>query len=39
LGRFVSEVREMQQAEFLIWSRYYARKAQARQVAEGMASQ
>jgi hypothetical protein len=35
----VEEVREMGQAEFILWSRYYARKAQQRQLAEGMAGQ
>jgi hypothetical protein len=38
LGRFVSEVREMDQAEFVTWSRVFARKAQDRQLAERMAA-
>jgi hypothetical protein len=29
----------MEQQEFVMWSRYYARKAQQRQVAEAMAAQ
>lgn len=29
----------MDYAEFVLWSRYYARKAQARQMAEQMAAQ
>lgn len=34
----VAEVRQMDHSEFVRWSRYYARKAQARQLAERMAS-
>lgn len=36
LGRFVSEVREMEQAEFVTWTRVFARKAQDQQLAERM---
>ena len=32
-----AEVLEMDQAEFVLWSRYLARQAQARQLAELMA--
>lgn len=38
LGRTVREVREMDNAEFVRWTRYFARKAQARELAEKMAS-
>jgi hypothetical protein len=37
LGRFVAEVLEMDHAEFVLWSRYFARQAQARELAEKMA--
>lgn len=37
LGRFVAEVRRMDNTEFVRWTRYYARKAQARELAEKMA--
>jgi hypothetical protein len=33
----VSEVLEMDHAEYVVWSRYFARKAQAQELADKMA--
>lgn len=37
LSRTVTEVRSMDNAEFVMWTRYYARKAQRRELEQRMA--
>jgi hypothetical protein len=38
LSMTVAEVREMDNAEFVRWTRFYARRAQAKQLASRMAA-
>lgn len=39
LGRTVEELGTMRHAEFVLWSRHFARHAQQQQLAERMAAQ